>query len=442
MRESQTRPSLTLSGLFCEKTVIVRTATGAHCVRLRRGAQAALAAGAFGLGLWSLAATGMLTLEAFERADHSEAMASVTAAYDARLAAMTAELASERAALAAAAARAEAALAALTQRHDAMTAAAGQSIATDDARGAMAAEVAALRAERDAADVGFRLAERRAAEMAARAEAAEAERADLQATLHRIAEALEATVVERDDAEATAEVAAEALGALEADVTVQRDRQAQLLAAVERAAALSIAPLQSLLGAVGVDVERVLEDLRREQGGSGGPFIPFEGEEAPAPLEQTQASAVIEGLDKVRLLRSAVRRMPFGAPVVNPRYTSQFGVRADPLNRRRARHDGLDMAGPRGAAIFATAGGEVVFAGVQRGYGKVVRIRHAFGFETLYAHLNRIGVRVGERVGRGARIGDMGNTGRSTGTHLHYEVRVNGNPVNPMKFIEAASNVL
>jgi Membrane proteins related to metalloendopeptidases len=77
-----------------------------------------------------------------------------------------------------------------------------------------------------------------------------------------------------------------------------------------------------------------------------------------------------------------------------------------------------------------------------RGYGRVVRIRHDIGFETVYAHVRRARVSVGQTVARGARIGDMGNTGRSTGTHVHYEVRVEGKPVDPMRFIKAARNVL
>ena len=83
-----------------------------------------------------------------------------------------------------------------------------------------------------------------------------------------------------------------------------------------------------------------------------------------------------------------------------------------------------------------------MFSGWQRGYGKVIKIRHAFGYETVYGHLNRRRVNVGDTVERGDRIGDMGNTGRSTGTHLHYEIRVNGKAVNPAKYIEAARNVL
>jgi murein DD-endopeptidase MepM/ murein hydrolase activator NlpD len=105
-------------------------------------------------------------------------------------------------------------------------------------------------------------------------------------------------------------------------------------------------------------------------------------------------------------------------------------------------HDGLDIAAPRGTPIYSTASGVVTFAGRQSGYGIVVKIRHAFGFETVYAHLSRENVSVGQSVRRGDRIADMGSTGRSTGSHLHYEIRIDRMPVNPIKFIEATRDVL
>ncbi len=88
--------------------------------------------------------------------------------------------------------------------------------------------------------------------------------------------------------------------------------------------------------------------------------------------------------------------------------------------------------------VYATADGVVTLAGRQGGYGRVVNIRHAFGFETDYAHLSRARVNEGQRVGRGDRIGDMGSTGRSTGNHVHYEIRIDNKPVNPVKVIKAA----
>jgi murein DD-endopeptidase MepM/ murein hydrolase activator NlpD len=104
-------------------------------------------------------------------------------------------------------------------------------------------------------------------------------------------------------------------------------------------------------------------------------------------------------------------------------------------------HAGVDLAAPVGTPIYATADGLVVSAGRESGYGNVVRIQHEFGFETVYAHQSRITVKVGQEVSRGVQIGAMGSTGRSTGSHLHYEVRVNGQPVNPMTYLEAAKDV-
>ena len=147
-------------------------------------------------------------------------------------------------------------------------------------------------------------------------------------------------------------------------------------------------------------------------------------------------------LERMSLLRIAVDRLPFGMPTRGAERTSGFGYRRDPYRRRSRLHKGIDFAAPVGTPIYSTAQGVVVFSGRKRGYGIVVKIRHAFGFETVYAHLSKSRVTVGQRVGRGERIADMGNTGRSTGSHLHYEVRVNGTPINPVKFIRAPRNVL
>ena len=102
---------------------------------------------------------------------------------------------------------------------------------------------------------------------------------------------------------------------------------------------------------------------------------------------------------------------------------------------------GQDMGGAYGSPVYSTADGIVVTAGWDGGYGREVKVQNAFGIETLYGHLSQIRVQPGQRVSRGDRIGDMGSTGRSTGTHLHYEIRVGGKAVNPMTYIKAATNV-
>ena len=115
--------------------------------------------------------------------------------------------------------------------------------------------------------------------------------------------------------------------------------------------------------------------------------------------------------------------------------TSDFGSRLDPYTSERVMHAGLDIAGPHGKEIVAPADGTVVFAGLEGGYGNVLVVDHGYGIKTRYGHLSFIKVKSGERVKRGDVVAALGNTGRSTGPHLHYEVRVNGIAQNPRKFI-------
>ncbi len=115
--------------------------------------------------------------------------------------------------------------------------------------------------------------------------------------------------------------------------------------------------------------------------------------------------------------------------------TSGFGYRISPFTGLRQRHDGIDISNRIGTAIISPADGVVTNIGREWGFGKILVISHGFGFITRYAHLERIDVKIGQKVKRGEEIAQMGNTGRSTGPHLHYEVRVNGVPVNPLKYI-------
>lgn len=115
--------------------------------------------------------------------------------------------------------------------------------------------------------------------------------------------------------------------------------------------------------------------------------------------------------------------------------TSDFGHRLDPFTAERVMHKGLDVATALGTPVISPADGTVIFAGLESGYGKVLVLDHGYGIKTRYAHMSASDLQVGQRVKRGERVGLVGNTGRSTGPHLHYEVRVNGIPENPRKFI-------
>ena len=207
---------------------------------------------------------------------------------------------------------------------------------------------------------------------------------------------------------------------------------------------VTLGPLERALGSAGFSADGLINEMRKANSGQGGPLtalsISTKGDVAgtlsPSTLE------LFDRLDRVALAKLAVEKLPLAFPVRGAyRHTSGFGYRRDPKTGGRRLHKGHDLAGARGTAIVSTGDGVVTFAGRQSGYGRLVKVRHIRGFETYYAHLNRIRVKAGQRVSRGERIGDMGNSGRSTGVHLHYEVRINGNAVNPSKYMKAAPNV-
>ncbi|MEP3225772.1 MAG: M23 family metallopeptidase [Parasphingorhabdus sp.] len=129
--------------------------------------------------------------------------------------------------------------------------------------------------------------------------------------------------------------------------------------------------------------------------------------------------------------------IPSRKPVDSYRLTSSFGFRSDPFRGRRARHKGIDMAGPVGTPIYATADGIVGRSQWVRGYGNYIEINHGNEIQTRYGHMSRLNVKANARVKSGDLIGFMGSTGRSTGSHLHYEVRIAGEAVNPVPFMQS-----
>lgn len=134
--------------------------------------------------------------------------------------------------------------------------------------------------------------------------------------------------------------------------------------------------------------------------------------------------------------------IPSIQPIANFTFTSAFGVRSDPFRGAAAMHAGIDLASPTGTPIYATADGVVDRAEWFGGYGNMVEIDHGKGIATRYGHMSRISARDGQRVKRGDLIGYVGSTGRSTGSHLHYEVRIDGRAVNPLPFLQSANYLM
>lgn len=163
---------------------------------------------------------------------------------------------------------------------------------------------------------------------------------------------------------------------------------------------------------------------------TGGPFEPvpvdYDFDESYAELDMALAS-----LQKVH---SVAATLPISEPLPGSRLSSSFGIRSDPFLGRRGLHSGDDYAAARGTPVPATASGTVTKAGRAGGYGNLVEIDHGNGITTRYAHMSRVDVAVGQTVAKGAKIGEVGSTGRSTGPHLHYEVRREGQAVDPARF--------
>jgi len=163
----------------------------------------------------------------------------------------------------------------------------------------------------------------------------------------------------------------------------------------------------------------------------GGPF------EAVGKADPT-FKQLFSSWKKLDTLQDGAIAIPSEKPVRTAAFTSGFGVRSDPFHAGAAMHPGIDLAGPAGTPIYATADGTVMRAGWNSGgYGNLVELDHGRGIATRYGHMSAILVHAGDHIVRGQQIGRMGSTGRSTGCHLHYEVRIDGRPVNPVPFMKA-----
>ncbi|MFN4201648.1 MAG: DUF5930 domain-containing protein [Tabrizicola sp.] len=268
--------------------------------------------------------------------------------------------------------------------------------------------------------------------------------ADALATLEFLTGALGEAAEERNAERAEAEAAREEARLVADAKEALEMRNDAIFAKLEEALTVSVEPLDKMFREAGMSPDDLISAVREGYSGQGGPLTPisFSTSGGIVTPEEVRANAILGGLDRMNMYRIAAFKLPFAMPVKDAfRWTSGFGYRRDPKGAGTRMHEGTDMAGSYGTPVYATADGVVIHAGWDNGYGRLVKIRHDFGVETRYAHLSQIRVEVGQRVSRGDRIGDMGNSGRSTGTHLHYEIRLSGAPINPMTFIKAAKNV-
>ena len=225
--------------------------------------------------------------------------------------------------------------------------------------------------------------------------------------------------------------------ALEASLASYRNAQASLLQAVDEGTRDSIALVERTVATTGVNLDRLLARASRTapaaQGrtASGGPFV----------LASAEGSDVAKRIERWEALKRLVRAMPLAAPLDHFSIGSGFGRRPDPFNGRMAMHTGLDFTAPLRASVLSTAAGRVIYAGRRGDYGRMVEIDHGFGIRTRYAHLSDVLVQMGDEIPYRGKVGLLGSSGRSTGPHLHYEVLIDGQPLNPRKFLEAGRHV-
>ncbi len=230
---------------------------------------------------------------------------------------------------------------------------------------------------------------------------------------------------------------------LETTVRELREAHEELIRLVEDTTQGKIKELKQIIAATGLpvrEIEAKAQDKVDEEETSwffsddavGGPFLPNN-----ATLLDDGGEAIYRDLKQLMLLHQVSEELPLSAPMKDYRLTSGFGVRRDPFTKKPAHHSGLDFAGPYGARVYAPADGVVSFSGRRGGYGVTVDIDHEYGVVTRYGHMRKSLVEDGQEIKAGDVIGIQGSSGRSTGDHLHYEVRFNNKTLNPKRFLRA-----
>lgn len=239
---------------------------------------------------------------------------------------------------------------------------------------------------------------------------------------------------------------------LENKVKELKDANAEIIQTVREKTQSKLINMEEIIRQTGLNLESMEEQAGKQLHGKasseavfskrlspqGGPFIPADISGTDTP---TLTPDIQDKLDQLAVLSTLIHALPLGSPIPGAELQSNFGRRVDPFTGRLAFHAGMDFSGPAGTEIHATGDGKVISAGWAGAYGNAVDIDHGFGVTTRYGHMSKIGVSVGQMVKTGDVIGIQGSTGRSTGPHVHYEVRYYDRPLNPIKFLHVAANV-
>ncbi|WP_305968510.1 MULTISPECIES: M23 family metallopeptidase [unclassified Mameliella] len=418
---------------FPERRLFLRSDSDTRFIRLRSETQAVGVVGLTLLVGWSIVATSILLMDSIGAGNFRDQAKRDQLTYQQRLNALSAERDARAAEALAAQDRFAAALKQISVMQTELLNSEAQRRELETGIDVIQATLREVMKSREEATA--RLAE---LESDLKGEVALARASGDDATVKLLNEALTRVAEERDQVIADAQAALIRAAEMQAEIEILEDKNDRIFRQLEEAMTVSVMPLDKMFEKAGMDPDRILNEVRKGYSGQGGPMTPLSFStkgDATSP-ETLRANRILNQMDRLNLYRIAAQKAPFASPLKDSfRFTSGFGYRWGRL------HAGTDFAAPHGTPIYSTADGVVIHAGWQSGYGRLVKIQHEFGIETRYAHMSKIRVKEGQRVSRGDRIGDMGNTGRSTGTHLHYEVRVGGKPVNPMIYIKAAKDV-
>ncbi|WP_297773012.1 M23 family metallopeptidase [uncultured Roseovarius sp.] len=426
-----------LERYFPERRVFLRSDTDTRFIRLRPATQLIAFSGASAIVAWAIIATSILVMDSIGAGNFREQAKRDQRTYENRLNSLSSERDMRAAEAMAAQERFSFALEQISAMQSELLASETRRRELETGIEVIQSTLRRTMSERDAArdkaqQLTLAMADGETSALG------QPQDASPDATLDFLTAALSDAAQERDTTIANAQEALLQADEMAHQLRLLKDQNDQIFSQLEDAMAISVEPLDKMFRAAGLSTDSLLDAVRRGYSGQGGPITPLSFStkgEAPSP-DTERANRILNRLDELNLYRIAAQKAPFALPVRNAfRYTSGYGMRWGRMHR------GTDFAAPHGTPIYATADGVVTHAGWLSGYGRLVKIKHPFGIETRYAHQSRIRVKVGQRVSRGERIGDMGNSGRSTGTHLHYEIRVGGKSVNPMTYIKAANNV-
>lgn len=268
---------------------------------------------------------------------------------------------------------------------------------------------------------------------------------ELMGNLNVVATDLEQAINDRDEARSRGDRLQGIVDDLKRQLADLHESERDIVARLTETTAENIESIENVLARTGLNVDKLLARAeikeRKGQGGQGGPVIAAIPDSGPALRLKAKLETLDSKLARWDELQELMYQLPLQPPLDFYSVSSHYGKRRDPINRRWAMHYGTDMTSRLRAPIYATAAGIVTYAAYKGRYGRLVVIDHGQGLETRYGHLHKILVKKGQKVEYRHKIGLLGNSGRSTGPHLHYELHVNGRPRNPWKFIRAGRYV-